>query len=56
MERIYIRFYKFPEVNLVIDPYMVGLWLGDGTSCKTAITTIDSEIISFIESFSVDNN
>ena len=35
---------------------MVGLWLGDGTSCKTAITTIDSEIISFIESFSVDNN
>lgn len=29
---------------LPIDPYILGVWLGDGTSSKTQITTIDSEI------------
>ena len=28
-----------------VSPYIIGAWLGDGTSCRADITTIDSEII-----------
>jgi len=31
-----------------IDPYFLGLWLGDGTSAATAITTMDNEIVESI--------
>ncbi len=30
--------------NLPIDPYFLGLWLGDGNSANSAITTADKEI------------
>lgn len=30
--------------QLKINPYILGLWLGDGSSCKIEITTMDSEI------------
>ncbi len=30
---------------LPIDPYILGIWLGDGTSAKAAITTEDPEIV-----------
>ena len=35
-----------------INPYYFGLWLGDGTSDNTSITTADSEIVSFLEKYS----
>lgn len=43
---------KFPIMMLQeIEPYMVGLWLGDGSSANTHITTIDPEIIEYIYDF-----
>jgi hypothetical protein len=37
----------FPELNvaLPIDPYILGIWLGGGTSSKSAITTMDEVIV-----------
>lgn len=39
--------YNF-NINLPIDPYFLGAWLGDGSSKTTAITTIDSEIEDYV--------
>lgn len=35
----------FPGGPTPIDPYFLGLWLGDGTSHRPAITTADAEIV-----------
>ena len=32
-----------------IDPYYFGLWLGDGNSHNTGVTTMDSEIVDYLE-------
>ena len=37
----------FAEKDLPIDPYMIGIWLGDGTSGASAITTQDDIIIEY---------
>ena len=34
--------------NIKFDPYILGLWLGDGTSMETAITTQDSTILKYL--------
>lgn len=40
---------NFPsQKDLVIDPYMLGLWLGDGNSDRFSITSVDQEIIETI--------
>lgn len=39
---------NYPEINLPIDPYFLGLWLGDGCSHRTAITTEDEEIVNYL--------
>ena len=46
--------YKHQDVE--IDPYFLGLWLGDGTSTKTSITTADAEIVDFIYETAKKNN
>ena len=38
-----------PEVDLPVDPYYLGLWLGDGSKDDTAITTMDTEIADYIQ-------
>jgi hypothetical protein len=40
---------KCPKVNLPIDPYVLGVWLGDGHSACGRLTTWDQEIIWAIE-------
>jgi hypothetical protein len=35
--------------NLSVDPYLLGYWLGDGTSNHSSITTADAEIVSYYE-------
>ena len=40
---------KFNDVNITIDPYFLGLWLGDGNSDYLSITNIDHEIIDYIK-------
>jgi hypothetical protein len=39
---------NFPHSEVPLDPYFLGLWLGDGTSSKTDITTTDQEIVESI--------
>ena len=35
---------NFKEKSLLLDPYFVGLWLGDGTSSNPCITSADKEV------------
>ncbi len=44
--RVPILFNKKP---IPFDPYMLGYWLGDGTSAKPDITTIEKEVIEYFE-------
>lgn len=44
-------FVDYPEAPVPIDPYVLGLWLGDGTSLHAGITTIDAEIMDYIETY-----
>lgn len=37
------------DASLPIDPYLLGLWLGDGSSAHAAITTADPEIVRAFE-------
>ena len=42
------RSVRCPPVELPIDPYVLGIWLGDGTSASAEITTADDEILDEI--------
>lgn len=39
---------QYPERDLPIDPYVLGAWLGDGTSTKGVLTTVDEPILEEI--------
>ena len=41
----------FNSEDLRIDPYFLGVWLGDGTKDKPAITTMDDEIIDYVTNY-----
>jgi phage terminase large subunit-like protein len=38
-----------PDLDLPIDPYVLGVWLGDGTSANNGLTCNDQQIIEEIE-------
>ena len=38
----------FPEKSVEIEPYFLGLWLGDGTSSNVEIATQDSEVVTYL--------
>ncbi len=40
-----------PEKDLLIDPYLLGLWLGDGHSDAGSITTMDEEVVKAVSMF-----
>ena len=40
---------NLPEADLPLDPYVLGVWLGDGHSAGARITTADPEIVASIE-------
>ena len=42
---------EFPDIEVPIDPYFLGLWLGDGTSVYPSITTEDKEIVEYLYAF-----
>ena len=50
--RIGIEFNKQP---LPFDPYLYGLWLGDGTKNRSQITSIDGEIADYINNWASKN-
>ena len=41
----------FPERKVEIPPYILGLWLGDGTSTEASFTTADVEIADSIKQY-----
>jgi len=47
---------EFPEVELDFDPYMLGIWLGDGSSNEPRITTADQEIVDYFKKKLVEYN
>lgn len=38
-----------PDADLPIDPHLLGLWLGDGTTANSQITTVDPEVVAAFE-------
>lgn len=41
----------YTEKNVTIDPYILGLWLGDGTHTQPVIASNDKEIIDYINNW-----
>jgi len=41
----------FLEQHLPIDPYFLGIWLGDGTAANVSIATEDKEVVSFLKEY-----
>ena len=46
----------FKVKDLKIDPYNLGIWLGDGSSSKLEITTMDEEVVQNWKMEAVNNN
>jgi replicative DNA helicase len=43
---------EFADKPLPVHPYFLGLWLGDGTSENSNISTTDEAVVSYLESYS----
>lgn len=41
--------FDLPDADLTVEPYVLGAWLGDGTSCGAAISAFDREVVEEIE-------
>lgn len=41
----------FPTQKVLIDPYFLGIWLGDGNKDKIAITGIDKPVINYFKKY-----
>jgi hypothetical protein len=51
-EKSRLKLYRSPvefSNECPIDPYFLGLWLGDGHAHSTAVTTVDDEIIEYLD-------
>lgn len=46
---------NFPERKVLIDPNLVGIWLGDGNSNSPRITTMDKEIVNYLKKIATKN-
>lgn len=42
---------NYPEKDLPIEPYFLGLWLGDGITSKPSVCSADKEIKEYIKSY-----
>lgn len=47
---------EYPEKDLKIPPYILGLWLGDGTSCRPELTNKDDEVIQEWKKYALSEN
>lgn len=43
----------FEDTSLPLDPYFLGVWLGDGTSRELTITSFDLPIIRFLQEYAI---
>jgi len=46
----------FEEKPLPIEPYFMGLWLGDGYSYSSRITTTDHEVVDYLQEYANELN
>lgn len=46
----------YKEKEFILDPYILGLWLGDGQSDQFSLTSIDEEIIDSWKNYAIKNN
>lgn len=51
----YKRCIHFPKKELPLDPYILGLWIGDGSSSSNRITNPDIEIVNSLKDFAINN-
>ncbi len=42
---------EFEPIKVDIDPYLLGAWLGDGSSGAAVITNVDKEVISYLDTY-----
>lgn len=47
---------NYAKQEVLLDPYMLGLWLGDGTSVNSVIASNDDEIREYIKNWCVNND
>jgi len=47
---------EWPFEPVPLDPYIFGVWLGDGSSGASAVTNIDPEVLDALEKFSKDSS
>lgn len=47
---------EYCEKELVLDPYMLGIWLGDGDTASSRITNMDSPIIEYIYQWALEQD
>lgn len=47
---------EFNKQEVKIDPYLLGLWLGDGDSDTVIFTNIDKEVIDFLKDYAIQND
>ena len=40
---------EFPTQPVPLDPYFLGVWLGDGDACHPNVTTMDEEVAAYLE-------
>ena len=53
---LYRPFVEYDEKELKIPPYILGLWLGDGTSCRVELTNKDEVVIESWKKYALDSN
>ena len=49
--KTYREGFDFPHIEFKFDPYVIGLWLGDGTEKMPEITSADPEIVSYLREY-----
>ena len=42
---------EFERKPTTVDPYFLGLWLGDGCKGRPSVTTVDSEIVAYLKEY-----
>jgi len=42
---------EFPDAPLPVQPYFLGLWLGDGNTDSSSISTTDEAVVTYLESY-----
>ena len=52
--KIYKTGLDFPHTEFEIDPYIIGMWLGDGSQSAPRITSADQEIVDYFREYFVD--